>query len=174
VTGVDGQSRASDDFPDRPLQIRYDQKMAKYGHIVDQSRFQFVPTIFSHTGQIHGAFKSLLGEQIRQNLVAFEGQAKPSKIKSVMKWWSKCISMVIAKTASRNVAFKAAKIADSAFAGQSEILTREVARDDVPNDEQALDDLGRNADLYILHQDVADSQQVNDVRTWCQPAVSTG
>ena len=48
-------------------------------------------------------------EQIRQKLVAFEGQTKSSKIKSVMKWWSKCISMVIAKTASRSVAFKVAK-----------------------------------------------------------------
>ena len=47
----------------------------------------------------------------------------------------------------------------------SEILTREVARDDVANDEEALDDLGRNAGLYIFHQDDADSQQVNDVRT---------
>ena len=46
--------------------------------------------------------------------------------------------------------FKAAKIADSALASQSEILTREVARDDVPTDEEALDDLGRNADLYIF------------------------
>ena len=27
-----------------------------------------------------------------------------------MKWWTKCISMVIAKTASRNVAFKSDKI----------------------------------------------------------------
>ena len=53
------------------------------------------------------------------------------------------------------------------MAGQSEILTREVevARDDVPTDEEALDDLRRNADLYIFHQDDADSQQDNDVRS---------
>ena len=35
--------------------------------------------------------------------------------------------MVITKTASRNVAFKVTKIAELAFAGQSEILTRELA-----------------------------------------------
>ena len=67
----------------------------------------------------------------------------------------------MAKTAStsRNVAFKkVAKIAESAFAGHSEILTREVARDDVLTDEEALGDLGRNTDLYIFHQDDADSQ----------------
>ena len=53
------------------------------------------------------------------------------------------------------------------FAGQSEALTREVARDDVPTDEEALDDWGCNADLYIFHQDVVDSQQINDVRIGC-------
>ena len=58
--------------------------------------------------------------------------------------------MVIAKTASRSVAFEAAKIVESAFAGQSEILTREPATVDAPTDEEALDDLGRNADLYIF------------------------
>ena len=67
----------------------------------------------------------MLGEQIRHKFIAFEGQAKPSKIKSVMKWWSKCISMVIAKTASRNVAFKAARFGDSIFDRQSEILMTE-------------------------------------------------
>ena len=51
------------------------------------------------------------------------------------------------------------------MAGQSEILTREVARVDVPTDEEALDDLGRNADLYAFHQDDADSQRLNDVRS---------
>ena len=56
----------------------------------------------SHTGQIHAAFKCLLREQTRHKLIAFEGLAKPSKINSAMKWWSKRISMVIAKTASRN------------------------------------------------------------------------
>ena len=40
----------------------------------------------------------------------------------MMKWWTKCISMVIAKTASssRNVAFKSDKIMDALFQeGQS-------------------------------------------------------
>ena len=57
--------------------------------------------------QIHAAFKDLLGEQIRHKLIAFEGQAKLSKINYVMKWRPKRISIVIAKTktASRNVAF---------------------------------------------------------------------
>ena len=55
--------------------------------------------------------------------------------------------MVIAKTASRNIAFKANKMADSVLAGQSAVLTREI---DV--DEEILEDLGRNADLYAFNQ----------------------
>jgi hypothetical protein len=60
-------------------------------------------------------------EQIRQKLITFEGEAKSSRVKAVMNWWSKCISMVITKTASRNVAFKSDndKIIDALFQGQS-------------------------------------------------------
>ena len=54
-------------------------------------------------------------EQIRQKLITFEGQAKPSRVKSVMKWWS----LVIIKTASRNVAFKSDKLIDALFQDQS-------------------------------------------------------
>ena len=61
-------------------------------------------------------------EQIRQKLIT-EGRAKPSKIKSVMKWWSKRISMVIAKMASRNVAFKSDKLAEAVFQGKSVVQT---------------------------------------------------
>ena len=85
------------------MQVRYDQKIAKYGNLANTSGFQLIPAVFSHTGQIHTVFKDFIREQIRQKFVHFENQAKPSKINSVFKWWSKCISMVIAKTASRNV-----------------------------------------------------------------------
>ena len=81
----------------------------------DICNLQFAPAIFSHTGQIHGPFKSFFMEQIRQKLITFEGQVKPSKVKSVTKWRSQCIPMAIAKTASRNVAFKSDKIIDALF-----------------------------------------------------------
>ena len=41
-------------------------------------------------------------------------------------------------------------------------------------DEEALDDLGRNADLYIFNQDDSDSQQVDDVRSGRQPHSQQG
>ena len=46
LTGVNGQSRTSDDLPDRPLQVRYDQKIVKYGRIAKNHGLQFVPAIF--------------------------------------------------------------------------------------------------------------------------------
>ena len=46
VTGVDGQSRSNDEATERPLQIRYDQKMAKYGRVAEQSNLRFVPAFF--------------------------------------------------------------------------------------------------------------------------------
>ena len=64
VTGVDGQFRASDEATEGPLQIRHDQKMAKYGRVAEQNNLRFIPAVFSHTGQIHGEFKSFVQEQI--------------------------------------------------------------------------------------------------------------
>ena len=37
VTAIDGQSRSSDDRPEKPLQVWYDQKMIKYDQIADDN-----------------------------------------------------------------------------------------------------------------------------------------
>ena len=51
---MDGQSRsASDEAVERPLQVRFDQKMAKYGQVAAQKELRLIPAVFSHTGQIH-------------------------------------------------------------------------------------------------------------------------
>ena len=134
------------------MRVRYDQKIAKYGHLADRSGFQLIPAVFSHTGQIHTAFKDLIREQIRQKIVAFENQAKPSKINSVFKWWSKCISMVIAKTASRNVIYKA-KLGESMFVRQSEMLIpeEELGSQSPVSYEEDFEDLSSNVDLYVFN-----------------------
>ena len=130
----------------------YDQKMAKYGRVAEQSNLLFVPAVFSHTGQIHGEFKAFVKEQIKQKLVAFEGDAKASKTRSAMKWWSKCISMAIAKTASRNVAFKVAKMREAIMEDQDEFLMRNSEHTDVgveANSRAQLEDVAQNADSYL-------------------------
>ena len=45
VTGIDGQSRTSDEALDRPMQVRYEQKMAKYGHVAEQNNLRFIPAV---------------------------------------------------------------------------------------------------------------------------------
>ena len=69
--------------------------------------------IVSHTGWAHEPIKRLIKE----------GEAKQSKMKSTMKWLSKCISMVTAKTGSRNAAFKAGKMSEAAFETQATFFT---------------------------------------------------
>ena len=87
----------------------------------------------------------------RSTVLQIIGKAKSSRVKAVMKWWTKCISMVIAKTASRNVAFKSDKIMDALFQGQS------VAQTPQPFFDADFESLASNAELYIFDQD--DSQE---------------
>lgn len=70
--------RASDDLLDHPL-------------LYDQIEIQFTPAIFSNTGQTHDAFKHLIKGQIHHKLTRFEGEAKQSKVGSLMKWWLKLL-----------------------------------------------------------------------------------
>ena len=142
--------------PFENLNIKYD--IIKYGRVAEQSNLWFVPAVFSNTGQVHGEFRAFVKEQITQKLVAFEGEAKASKISSMMKWWSKCISVAIAKTASRNVAFKVAKMREAIMEDQDEFLMRNSGQTEVgleTNNAAFLEDAAQNADLYIANQDVS-------------------
>ena len=144
---------------ERPLQVRYDQKMAKYGQVAAQKRLRLIPAVFSHTGQIHEEFKIFAREQIRAKFEHFEGQAKGSKVKSHMNWWVKCISAVIAKTASRSVAFKARRLRESIMEGQDSFIMREPEDAELEFGEDVDDviaDAGSNADLYAANQGSAE------------------
>ena len=98
-------------------------------------------------------------------MVAFEGDAKASKTRSVMQWWSKCISVAIAKTASRNVAFKVAKMREAIMEDQDEFLMRNSEHTHVgveANYRAQLEDVGQNADLYIANRE-ANTQPIRTV-----------
>ena len=77
-----------------------------------------------------------------------------------MNWWVKCISAVIVKTASRNIAFKATRLRDSIMEGQEKFIMRELDNADggLREDcEEDLADVGCNADLYVANQENTDS-----------------
>ena len=64
--------------------------------------------------------------------------------------------MAIAKTASRNVAFKVAKMRESIMEDQDEFLIRKSEYEEVgleTNNKAVLEDVGQNADLYIASQE---------------------
>ena len=76
-------------------------------------------------------------------------------MKSHMNWWVKCISAVIAETASRNVAFKARRLRESIMEGQDSFIMREPEDAEVEFGEDSEDvvaDAGNNADLYAANQ----------------------
>ena len=62
----------------------------------------------------------------------------------------------IAKTASRNVAFKVARMREAIMQDQDEFITRNANFEDVvseANDRAILEDIGCSADLYIANQE---------------------
>ena len=99
--------------------------------------------------------------------VDFESQAKPSKINSVFKWWSKRISMVIAKTASRNVIYKANKLGESMFVRQSEMLIpeEELGSQSPVSYEEDFEDLSSNVDLYVFNDQMVQGYRGVNINT---------
>ena len=131
--------------------------MAEYHRLADQNGFHFVPAAFSHTGQTHKSIKRLIAEQIRHKLTLSEGEAKQSRVRSTMRWWTKCISMVIAKTASGDIAFKADMMSQAVLGAQTSFVTPEARGQDASSERYSCDDddVEHNADLYIFNHEVA-------------------
>ena len=131
--------------------------MAKYHRLADQSGFHFVPAVFSHTGQFHKSIKRLIAEQIRNKLAFSEGVVKQSRVRSTMRWWTKCISMVIAKTASRNVAFKTDVMSQAVLETLASFVMPETSMEQEASSQRCSlndGDVVRNADLYVFNHEV--------------------
>ena len=89
-------------------------------------------------------------------------------MKSHMNRWVKCISAVIAKTASRNVAFKARRLRESIMEGQDSFIIIMRQPEDVEaefgeDSEDVVADAGNNADLYAANQ--GSTELINEART---------
>ena len=77
-------------------------------------------------------------------MIRFEEEAKRLEVRSAMKWWSECISTIIAKMATRSVAFKAARMSESVLESQEEAIIRHPEGAETRSDEDkqvALDDI---------------------------------
>ena len=134
--------------------MRYDQKMSKYSRVAEQNSLRLIPVVFSHIGLIHGEFKRLVKEQIKQKMIFFEGEVKESKVRSTLKWWINSISIAISRTASRNVAFLVAMMRDFIMEGQHKFIMRRTESNGLElkaENKEALEDLPYNADLFITN-----------------------
>jgi len=48
------------------MQVRYEQKMAKYGRVAEQDNPRFTPAFWSHIGQTHGEIKRVLALTVQR------------------------------------------------------------------------------------------------------------
>ena len=73
-----------------------------------------------------------------------------------MRWWTKCISMVIAKTASRNVAFKTNVMCQAVLEAQSSFVMPETMDQEASSQKCSLNDgdVVHNVDLYVFNHEV--------------------
>ena len=72
-------------------------------------------------------------------------------MRSYMNWWVKCLSVVIAKTASRKVAFKATRMRDSIMEGQDRFIMRKSDNVDVDwREDVCEEDLADVGQTYML------------------------
>ena len=74
-------------------------------------------------------------------------------MKSTVRWWTKRVSMLIAKTASRNIAAKAGKRSEAVLDAQASFVTPEARGHEASSEHESLDDndVERSADLYIFN-----------------------
>ena len=70
-----------------------------------------------------------------------------------MRWWTKCVSMVIAKTANRNIAAKAGKMSEAVLDAQASLVATEATGQEASSESEREslddDDVERNADLHL-------------------------
>ena len=78
--------------------------------------------------------------------------------------------MVIAKTASRNVVYKAIKLGESIFERQSEMLMSEedLAARSYVTYEEYLEDLGYKADLYVFNDEMVEGYRDTNISSSSQ------
>ena len=90
-------------------------------------------------------------------------------MKSHMNWCVKCMSAVIAKTASRNVAFKARRLRESIMEGQDRFIMREPEDveaefgEDSDSEDVVADAGNKNADLCAANQ--VSTELINEAHT---------
>ena len=154
ITGVNGQTRHSDQDTDQPLRLRFNQKKAKYGQIAQDNGLSFIPAFFSHTGQIHQAIMDLMFNQIKLKLELADPQVQSDKIQGTLRFWVRQLTSVIKKTACRSILAGAASLVDSSANSTSgDDRTSEQRDDQLAANSSAAHNFIEDMDLSMINQE---------------------
>ena len=154
VTGVTGRSRSSDEDVDQPLRIRYHQKKAKYGHIARANGLTFIPAIFSHTGQIQDNIMGWMFNQIKMKMELEDPQVQSGKIQSVMRYWTRQLSAVINRTASRSILAAATNLVDRVNSESPTAVLSDQGDDTLRANHETVQRFMEDMELSVLNQDL--------------------
>ena len=115
LTATSGQTRTSHYDTNRPLRVRYDQKIQKCANAAQAIGYRLIPCVLSYAGQIHHAIEDFVREEARLKLQIADGKVDSIKLKAMVKHWSQQMSAAVNREASRNVTRKASQMVDKAI-----------------------------------------------------------
>ena len=139
---------------DQPLRIRFNQKKAKYDHIARTNGLTFIPAIFSHTGQIHDTIMGWMFNQIKMKMELEDPQVQSGKIQSVMRYWTKQLSAVINRTASRSILAAATNLVDRVNSAPPITSSSDQCDDTLRANHENVQSFMEDMELSLLNQDL--------------------
>ena len=107
----------------RPLQYRFNQKMAKYAQVAQEHDFSFTPAISSHTGQVHQTAMDLMFNQIKHKMELVDPEVQSCEVQNMLNFWVKQLSCVVNRTACRSILAGVTSLVDSVNASSGDAWT---------------------------------------------------
>ncbi len=85
------------------MDVSYNEKMAKYSRVAEQSGFDFLPFIVSSTGQIDERSLAWVKGQVQAKFVIDGEGAKGADVDKRMNFWIKKLSFLIQRSLARSI-----------------------------------------------------------------------
>ncbi len=85
------------------MDVSYNEKMAKYSRVAEQSGFDFLPFIVSSTGQIDERSLAWVKGQVQAKFVIDREGAKGADVDKRINFWIKKLSFLIQRSLARSM-----------------------------------------------------------------------
>mgnify|MGYP001425510711 FL=1 len=119
--------------------------------VAQENGFDFIPAIFSHTGQIHGAVMELMRSQIQHKLELDDPEVQSGKIQGMLNLWVKQLSCVINRTICRNIIAGKAALVEAINASSRDDLTSTLRDDQLAANSTAACNFVEDLDLSLIN-----------------------